>query len=105
MHNISAWKDSASVVIPPFKTKWVKSSTTPLPPPHHDSPGSTNNKKKSQKGAKRLPQTFLHNATQLMILLNCSEIAQGNILAKKKKKVPVLESRAIVQETGILVQK
>ena len=62
-------------------------------------------KKKSQKGAKRLPLTFLHNATQLMILLICSEIAQGNISAKKKKKVPVLESRAIVQETGILVQK
>lgn len=48
----------------------------------------------------------MHNATQLMILLNCSEIAQGNISAKKKKKkVPVLESRAIVQEIGILVQK
>lgn len=62
-------------------------------------------KKKSQKGAKRRPLTFLHNATQLMILLNCSEIAQGNISAKKKKKVPVLESRAIVQEIGILVQK
>ena len=104
MHNISAWKDSASVVIPPFKIKWIKSSTTPLPPPHHDSPWSTNNKKKSQKGAKRLLLTFLHNATQLMILLNCSEIAQGNISAKKKK-VPVLESRTIVQETGILVQK
>ena len=105
MHNISAQKDSVSVVIPPFKIKWVKSSTTPFPPPHHDSPISTNNKKKSQKGAKRLPLTFLHNATQLMILLICSEIAQGNISAKKKKKVPVLESRAIVQETGILVQK
>ena len=61
-------------------------------------------KKKSQKGAKRRPLTFLHNATQLMILLNCSEIAQGNISAKEKK-VPVPESRAIVQEIGILVQK
>lgn len=99
MHNVSAQKDSASVVIPPFKIKWIKSSTTPLPPPHHDSPWSTNNKKKPQKGAKRRPLTFLHNATQLMILLNCSEIAQGNISAFQ------LESRAIVQETGILVQK
>lgn len=45
MHNISAQKDSVSVVIPPFKIKWVKSSTTPFPPPHHDSPRSTNNKK------------------------------------------------------------
>ena len=59
MHNVSAQKDSASVVIPPFKIKWVKSSTTPLPPPHHDSPRSTNNKKKISKGSKKAAPDIL----------------------------------------------